>query len=133
MTDPTPFETIGGAATIDRLVESFYARMDDLPEARELRAMHATHLGPTKQILKLYLAEWLGGPRDYSASRGHPMLRARHIRFPIGNAARDAWLLCMAHALEETVEPEEERRGIFKAMMNLANHMRNLPEPASEA
>lgn len=128
MTEPTPFETIGGAETIGRLVESFYAHMDELPDARDLRAMHATDLGPTKHILKLYLAEWLGGPRDYSASRGHPMLRARHLRFPIGIAARDAWLTCMSKALRETVADEEQRRGILQAMANLANHMRNQAE-----
>jgi hemoglobin len=55
------FERIGGALTIDRLVEGFYRRMDVLPQAEGLRAMHATDLGPTKTILKRYLCEWMGG------------------------------------------------------------------------
>ena len=125
-----PFERMGGAATIDLLVEAFYRNMDALPEAAEIRALHATNLGPTKQILKLYLGEWLGGPRDYSASRGHPRLRSRHVRFPIGIAERDAWLLCMKRALDETVPDAELRLGVLQAMANLANHMRNKPEAA---
>lgn len=46
------FERIGGALTIDRLVEAFYKNMDEMPEARGIRAMHATDLGPTKNVLK---------------------------------------------------------------------------------
>ena len=55
------FERIGGALTIDRLVEGFYRRMDVLPEAKGIRAMHAANLEPTKNVLKRYLCEWMGG------------------------------------------------------------------------
>jgi hemoglobin len=57
------FERVGGAVTIDRLVEAFYKRMDTLPEAKTIRAMHATDLGSVKNILKRYLSEWTGGPK----------------------------------------------------------------------
>src|SRR3974390_956287 len=95
----TPFERIGGAVIVDRLVESFYRRMDTVPEAAIIRSMHAADLGPTKQVLKRYLAEWLGGPKLYSAEKGHPRLRQRHMGFAIGDAERDAWLVCMRGAL----------------------------------
>ena len=36
----TDFVRIGGAPAVDRLVEAFYRRMDELPEARGIRAMH---------------------------------------------------------------------------------------------
>ncbi|GAA0008448.1 hypothetical protein BRDID11002_84570 [Bradyrhizobium diazoefficiens] len=39
------FERIGGSATIDLLVDRFYERMDTLPEAKVIRAMHAADLG----------------------------------------------------------------------------------------
>lgn len=119
------FDRVGGAVTIDRLVEAFYARMDSLPEARGIRAMHATNLGPTKHILKRYLTEWTGGPNLYSSERGHPRLRQRHMGFPIGNAARDAWLMCMRGALAETVEDEAARQELLVAMTRLADWMRN--------
>src|SRR6266487_6316672 len=93
------FERIGGAVVIDRLVEAFYLRMDTLPEARTIRAMHAPDLGPVKSVLKRYLSEWTGGPKLYSPEKGHPRLRQRHMGFAIGNEARDAWMICMRKAL----------------------------------
>ena len=119
------FERIGGTITIDRLVEAFYGRMDSLPEARAIRAMHDADLEPVKRVLKRYLTEWLGGPPLYSSERGHPRLRQRHMGFPIGNAARDAWMLCMDGALVEAVADEDARRDIRAAMLKLADWMRN--------
>ena len=58
------------------------------------------------------------------------MLRARHLPFPIGTAERDAWMLCMNGALDETVAQEDVREHVRTALSNLAGHMRNLPEQA---
>jgi len=119
------FERIGGAVIVDRLVESFYKHMGELPQARAILEMHPKDLGPVKNLLKRYLCEWLGGPRLYSAEKGHPRLRQRHMRFQIGEAERDAWLLCMMAALEETVADREARDEIFVNLAKLANWMRN--------
>jgi hemoglobin len=119
------FERVGGAVTIDRLVEAFYKRMDTLPEAKTIRAMHATDLGSVKNILKRYLSEWTGGPKLYSPEKGHPRLRQRHMGFAIGNAERDAWLLCMRGALEETVADDDARQELDAALTKLADWMRN--------
>jgi hemoglobin len=123
----TPFLRIGGAASVDRLVEAFYARMGALPEAETIRAMHAPDLSPTKEVLKRYLCEWMGGPPLYSEERGHPRLRMRHIRFKIGEAERDAWLLRMKGALEEVVTDVGLRDELFGALSRLADWMRNDP------
>jgi len=119
------FERIGGAVTIDRLVESFYRRMDTHERARTIRAMHAPDLGPVKQILKRYLSEWMGGPKLYSVEKGHPRLRQRHLPFAIGEDERDAWLFCMRGALEDSVGDAGEREEIFEALRKLADWMRN--------
>ncbi|MGP8232082.1 MAG: group II truncated hemoglobin [Methylovirgula sp.] len=121
----TMFERLGGADTIDRLVEAFYHRMDALPEARGIRAMHSRDLGPTKQVLKRYLSEWTGGPKLYTPEKGHPRLRQRHLHVPIDIAERDAWLLCMRGALEETVADAAARQEIDEALTKLADWMRN--------
>jgi len=99
MTDTQAFasmyERIGGAVTIDHLVESFYRRMDALPEVQIVRAKHAADLDSTMRVLKHYLTEWMGRPkliRPRKATR----LRPRHFGFPIGSAERDAWLTCCA-------------------------------------
>jgi hemoglobin len=121
------FERIGGAVVVDRLVEAFYRRMDALPEAMTVRAMHAPDLGPTKNVLKRYLNEWTGGPRLYSPEKGHPRLRQRHMGFSIGDAERDAWLLCMRGALGETIADRVARRELDAALTKLADWMRNQP------
>jgi hemoglobin len=119
------FERIGGSATIDRLVDRFYDRMDTLPEAQIIRAMHAANLGAIRDVLKRYLTEWTGGPKLYSVEKGHPRLRQRHIGFAIGDAERDAWMLCMRGALEETVVDTAARQDLDKAFSGLADWMRN--------
>lgn len=118
---------VGGAAAVDRLVESFYRRMDTLPEAAGIRALHEPDLGETKRVLKMYLAEWLGGPPAYTAERGHPRLRQRHMPFSIGVAERDAWLLCMQGALEEVVPDEALRKQLMQALFKTADWLRNQP------
>jgi hemoglobin len=121
----TPFEHFGGQPAVDRLVDVFYHRMDTLPEARGIRALHPQDLGPITALLKKYLAEWLGGPRGYTTERGHPRLRARHLPFPIGDAERDAWLLCMNGAIDEVIPPSPVREEIRVAVIKLADWMRN--------
>ena len=119
------FERIGGTVAIDRLVEAFYRRMETLEEAAVIRAMHPDDLTGTKQILKRYLSEWIGGPKLYSPEKGHPRLRQRHMGFRIGDAERDAWLLCMRGALRETVADAEALKEIDLALTKLADWMRN--------
>ena len=121
----TPYDRIGGAVIVDRLVEAFYRRMDALPEAKVIRAMHAADLSQVKHTLKRYLSEWLGGPKLYSPEKGHPRLRQRHMGFRIGAAERDAWLLCMRGALEETIIDAQARQDVDAAMTKLADWMRN--------
>lgn len=123
----TRFKRIGGAPAVDRLVEAFYARVDSLPQAKTIRAMHADDLTATKDVLKRYLSEWLGGPPLYSRERGHPRLRMRHLPFKIGEAERDAWLQCMRIALDETVLDAGLRAELMHAFFNLADWMRNQP------
>lgn len=120
------FQLIGGQEAVDRIVDIFYDRMDTLPEARTIRAMHPADLSGIRTVLKKYLAEWMGGPPAYSQERGHPRLRWRHLGFPIGNAERDAWMLCMDGALEEVIPDEELRGHISQQLRRLADWMRNI-------
>lgn len=123
----TIFQRIGGAQTVERLVDLFYDRMDTLPEAAEIRAMHPADLGPTRDVLKRYLSEWTGGPKLYTPEKGHPRLRQRHMMVSIGEDERDAWLLCMRGALEETIHDREALEGLYEKMAGLADWMRNRP------
>ena len=127
MVDPssTPFTLIGGQNTVDRLVDRFYDLMDTVPEAQVIRALHPQDLGNIRTVLKKYLAQWLGGPMTYSEERGHPRLRARHLPFSIGDAERDAWMLCMRQATAEVVTDAAVRDAILDKLSPLADWMRN--------
>ena len=89
--------------------------------------MHKRDLGRTKDVLKRYFGEWLGGPKLYSAERGEPRLRRRHLGFAIGEAERDAWLLCMRHALDESIADVPARLKVQAELEKLANWMRTGP------
>jgi hemoglobin len=118
------FERIGGASP-----STVWSRASIggyvLPDAKGIRAMHAANLEPTKNVLKRYLCEWMGGPKLYSAEKGHPRLRQRHMGFKISELERDAWLLCMKGALEESVAEDEARQEIYGLLAKLADWMRN--------
>jgi hemoglobin len=126
---PSHFEAIGGQAAVDRLVNAFYAQMDSRPGATGIRAMHEPDLGHTKAVLRLHLVEWLGGPKDYTAQRGHPRLRMRHATFPIGVSERDAWLACMDAAMQQTGVPADLHSVLMAAFFKTADWMRNTPTP----
>ena len=61
----------------------------------------------------------------YVERYGHPRLRARHLPFAIGDAARDQWMLCMERALRETLEDAELATRLTGALAQVADHMRN--------
>src|SRR5512141_2629141 len=97
----TPFERLGGEAGVRALVDRFYDLMDLEPGYAELRAMHPTTLDGSRDKLFWFLCGWLGGPQHYVDRFGHPFLRARHLPFAIGIAARDQWMACMKQAMAE--------------------------------
>ncbi len=122
------FTRIGGQAVIVRLVDAFYDRMNTLPGAAGIRAMHGADLKDIKALFVVYLTEWLGGPKEYSARHGHPRLRSRHARFRIGRAERDAWMACMLGALDEVVPDGQLREQLGKAFLRTADAIVNASE-----
>jgi len=125
MIEPSPYERLGGEQAVRRLVDRFYDLMDTLPDAGDIRALHPEDLTGSRDKLFKFLSGWLGGPPLYQMEHGHPRLRARHLPFPIGEAERDAWLLCMEQALAETEMDELLRGHLLQSLRNTADHMRN--------
>ena len=120
-----PYFLLGGEPGLRELVARFYELMDGLPESAGIRAMHAEDLAPMREKLFLYLSEWLGGPRLYSERTGSMCLNAPHEPFPIGEAERDQWLLCMRRALEETGASEEVQGMLREPLFRVADFLRN--------
>lgn len=119
------YRLIGGEDAIRRLVERFYALMNELPEARTIRALHPADLSLSTERLFLFLSGWLGGPPLYAERLGPPRLRQRHLPFPIGAAERDAWMLCMTRALDEVVPDDDLRAQLTAAFFKTADFLRN--------
>jgi hemoglobin len=81
-----------GPDPIAMFAEELYAR---IALDQRIRGMFPSELGPESESvrdMREFLIQFLGGPADYSSRKGHPRLRARHLRFPIGPAVREAWL-----------------------------------------
>ena len=93
------YERAGGMAFFERLVDAFY---DGVAGDEVLVRLYpdAPDLSDARHRLTLFLAQYWGGPTTYSEERGHPRLRLRHMRFPIGPAERDRWLHHMSAAVD---------------------------------
>jgi hemoglobin len=125
MTTLTPYVVIGGEPAILNLVERFYFYMDTLPEVKPLRDIHQPDLSSAKSKLFKYISGWLGGPNLFIEEFGHPMLRARHLPFSIGEQERDQWMLCMNMAIAEMTMDPTLRTNLLNALQDLSTHMIN--------
>jgi len=124
MSEPTVYEVVGGQAFFDALVDRFYDRVEHDPV---LRPMYPDDLGPGKRALALFLAQYWGGPPEYSAEKGHPRLRMRHLPFVIDEAARDAWLTAMLAAVAASGADAEVQAAMREYFATAATHMINAP------
>lgn len=98
--EDTSFRAAGGFEGIRKLVKSFYQFMDELPEAKTIRAMHDDDLALIDDKLVHFLCYWLGGPRQYREKYPPISIPQVHMHLDVGERERDAWLLCMQKAIE---------------------------------
>ena len=121
----TLYERIGGESKLRQLVRRFYHHMHALPDSQTIRQMHPSDLSVSENKLFMFLSGWMGGSSLYIESFGHPRLRMRHHNFAIGESERDQWMLCMRHALDETVDDQALRDQLYEALSAVADFMRN--------
>jgi hemoglobin len=123
----THYERLGGEKRLRDLVNRFYELMDRLPEASDIRHMHATDLSVAREKLFMFLSGWLGGPSLYIEKYGHPRLRQRHLPFAIGEKERDQWMLCIIQAMDELNVDSKLKQELTDAFFKTADFMRNQP------
>lgn len=125
----TFFDLLGGDASgtesIRNLVEAFYDIMDSDPKVVPLRAMHKPDLTEAREKLFMFLTGWTGGPQLYIERYGHPMLRARHMPFPIDESARDQWMYCMIKAMHQLNFDDDLMKKLANQLYGVADFMRN--------
>jgi hemoglobin len=127
----SPFLWLGGEAGVRALVERFYDAMEALEP--DLAALHQLDAAgkvsrPSRDRFALFLIGWLGGPDDYVAQHGHPRLRMRHARVPVGIATGAAWLRSMRAALDGAGLPPRERAYLDARFTEVADFLRNVDE-----
>jgi hemoglobin len=94
--ESTLHERVGGNPFFKALVDCFYEGVAGDPV---LRPLYPEDLEPGKTYLVGFLAQYWGGPPNYSMERGHPRLRMRHFPFAINQQVRDAWVNHMLAAV----------------------------------
>jgi hemoglobin len=127
----SPFARLGGEEPVRRLAEAFYDQMEATePELARLHELdeHGRVSRRSRDNFGLFLIEWLGGPRNFSATRGHPRLRMRHGRIEIGEGMRDAWLRTMTRALDSQGVSGDVRGFLDARFAEVANFLRNVSE-----
>lgn len=116
---------IGGREVIERVVDTFY---DKVEADEELRPMFPEDLGPGREKQKLFLEQWLGGEPLYSQQFGHPRLRRRHFPFEITERGAGRWLRHMIQSFRDHEVGEPEIAEIVAVFGPMAKHMVNADE-----
>lgn len=99
-TGDASYQAAGGIEGIRRLVDDFYDIMDSWEPARGIRKMHSEELSTARDKLACFLSGWLGGPKLFQQHYGPISIPSFHTSWPIDEPERDAWLGCMAKAIE---------------------------------
>lgn len=121
----TPYERIGGAAPVAQIVRRFYELMDTDPAYARLRAMHARDLTPMVESLTGFLTAWMGGPRDWFATRPGACMMSLHAAIPgIDRDTADQWIAAMTRAAAEAIpEDVDLRTSVLEALWRMAHGM----------
>ena len=118
----TLYEAIGGEATLRKLVDAFYNRVVLNPV---IGPFFPEDIDEVKRKQYLFLTQFTGGPGLFTAEFGHPMMRARHMRFPITPEAADNWLACMRTAMDDIGLQGPAREAFFERLTQTAHFMVN--------
>jgi hemoglobin len=120
------FQACGRESGIHTLVVAFYRFMDSLPEARRIRALHPPDLVLSIEKLSCFLCGWTGGPKRYAERYGPIQIPKFHRHLPVGPLERDAWLLCMEHALTEQRFAEDLKQYLLVQLFVPAERIRQV-------
>jgi hemoglobin len=118
----TIYEAVGGDEGIRKIVEAFYPKVQRHPL---LAPLFPADITPVMEKQHMFLSQFFGGPSLYSDRYGHPMMRARHLPFPITPQRAEAWLDCMRLALADTDLPEALQEIVLERLSGPAHHFVN--------
>ncbi len=118
---------LGGGQALRDLVELFYDIVEADPEAEPLMRLHlqGTGMQHTREAQFEFLSGFLGGPQIYLEKHQHANVKRMHAHLEIGSVERDAWLLCMDKALQQTGTDKELHQRLMKAFTRVADVLVN--------
>lgn len=119
-----PFEEIG-EKKLHELIDRFYEKVAVHPD---LYPIFPEDLSETARKQKQFQTQYLGGPNLFTEEHGHPMMKARHMPFPITPARAEAWLACMKEAMDDAGLEGPVRDVYYQRLVLTANHMVNRNE-----
>ncbi|UHA74655.1 globin domain-containing protein [Paenibacillus sp. 481] len=120
----TIYEAVGGEAGVRQIVEAFYPKVQANPL---IGPLFPEDIDPVIEKQYMFLSQFFGGPMLFSEQYGHPMMRARHMPFPITREKADAWLQCMREALDEIGMDNELADMVIQRLSGPAYHFVNTP------
>jgi hemoglobin len=119
------YDEIGGMPVIERIVARFYAGVASDPVLGPMYPQDDLADGSAERRLRLFLAQYWGGPSTYSQERGHPRLRMRHAPFAVNSEAQQHWLMHFRAGLDEAGLTPEQDAKFWGYVTYAAEFMRN--------
>ncbi|MEE1131935.1 MAG: globin [Caryophanon sp.] len=123
-----PYEEIG-AEKLSELMHAFYKRVSEHPL---LIPIFPEDFSETIRKQIQFQTQYLGGPNLFTEEHGHPMMRARHMHFNVTPDRAQAWLECMAGAMDDIGLDGKFREIYYKRLVMTAHHMINAPNEEEE-
>lgn len=122
MANVTLYNLMGGDEGMRRIADTFYDKVSNHPEIKDL---FPKNLDVSKEKMAMYLTQFLGGPSLYSEKYGPPMMRRRHLAFPVTPEGNEAWLACMEDALKEHRVEEQHQNLIMNSLRQIGYRLIN--------
>ena len=119
------YDEIGGMPVIEKIVARFYAGVATDPVLGPMYPQDDLADGSAERRLRLFLAQYWGGPTTYSEERGHPRLRMRHAPFAVNSEAQEHWLTHFRDGLDEAGLTPEQDAKFWGYVTYAAEFMRN--------
>jgi len=127
-TEDASYKAAGELEGITKLVNRFYDYMDELDQAKIIRAMHPKDLTISRDKLICFLSGWLGGPRLYAPKYGQISIPQVHRHLTVDSPERDAWLLCMKKAAAEQPYDEKFKQYLLEQLFVPAERIREVSQ-----
>ena len=86
-----------GESCIFKMLEDFYLEL----EKSSIRHLFPEDMKVASERSAAFFVSVMGGPPLYQELYGPPMMRKRHMAFPIDEAARIVWLTCFKVVLQD--------------------------------